>query len=122
MTGENHAWIAERFPSLDLGSLNCLPGIQYNAFSATREQIQKLIDAKFLNVDNLPRDKVGSQSWEKGARARVCGRGRTDSLSYHGVEHSARRVRKDLPLPELRVCGLKLTQPKEKARRPNRFR
>ncbi|MBV6459457.1 MAG: hypothetical protein HONBIEJF_02605 [Fimbriimonadaceae bacterium] len=65
MTGENHGWIRDTFPKLGGVDLNQRIGIQYCAFSATREQLQALVDAEFLVPDRLPRDKVGSQSWER---------------------------------------------------------
>ncbi len=61
----NYDWIHARFPEfnrLDFGSFS---GIQYNAFSATREQIGLLIKHGYLTPERLPRDKVGSQSWER---------------------------------------------------------
>ncbi len=61
----NYDWIHATFPEfnrLDFGSFS---GIQYNAFSATRDQIGLLIKHGYLTPERLPRDKVGSQSWER---------------------------------------------------------
>lgn len=63
--GQNHQWILEKFPQLQNVNFNNEVGIQYCTFSATRDQIQKLIEAKFLTRDTLATDKVGSQAWER---------------------------------------------------------
>jgi len=65
MTGNNLHWVHDTFPQLDSVDLNQSVGIQYCAFSATRAQIEALVDAKFLVPERLPRHKVGSQSWER---------------------------------------------------------
>lgn len=65
ISSQNYEWLHAHFPDISEAELNNSTGIQCNAFSATRDQIQALIDSVFLSEEHLPRDKAASETWER---------------------------------------------------------
>jgi len=65
MTGANWDWIHQHFPDVSDDEVHAATGVQYNCFSASREQIQTMMDAGFLTEEKLARSKAGDEAWER---------------------------------------------------------
>lgn len=65
MTGENYDFISRVFPEFSSYDLNTVSGIQYNSFSISRADLEKVVAAGFLREDRLPKCKRGSEAWER---------------------------------------------------------
>jgi cytidyltransferase-like protein len=65
MTHENYEFIRTTFPEFSDVSLDGITGVQYNAISLSRAQLKAIVDSRLLNSDRLPRNKGGSEAWER---------------------------------------------------------
>lgn len=65
MTGANWDWIHEHFPGITDDEVHAATGVQYNCFSASREQIETMIDTGYLTEEKLARSKAGDEAWER---------------------------------------------------------
>lgn len=65
MTHENYEFIRTTFPEFADVTLDGVTGVQYNAISVSRAQLEAIVDSGLLNSDRLPRNKSGSEAWER---------------------------------------------------------
>ena len=64
MTSDHKDFLKTNFKTLS-SSIYMQPGIATNSFIAKRHHIQKIIDLGIFTKENLPKNKLGSETWER---------------------------------------------------------